>query len=128
MSSNSIMLDPAAMAQPVEPARNAEPWRDPVRSQHQAIVVVERRMGRATDDKSEQMVPGWQWTLGNARVGQLYDQLFAEAHLTWSSLVVPEEHEATFAALGAPAAGPQPLLSFNGGLLISSKSLTTLHV
>src|SRR5947209_2488625 len=88
---------------------------------HQAIVVVERRMARHGDPKIETQVPGWQWTLGNARIGQLYDQLFAEAHLTWTSLVVPEEATATFATL-APAV--QPMVTYDGTLSIRASSLT----
>src|SRR6202035_78605 len=88
------------------PAGEAAPSRPraAIRIEHQAIVVIERRMGRQGDPKGEQMIPGWQWVLGNARVGGLFDQLFAEARLTWSSLVCPEEQQATFAAVDTPAA------------------------
>jgi lipopolysaccharide/colanic/teichoic acid biosynthesis glycosyltransferase/NDP-sugar pyrophosphorylase family protein len=97
-----------------------------VRSQHQAIVVVERRMGRSDDPKgSEQTVPGWCWVLGNARIGELFDQLFAEARLTWSSLVVPEEQHATFSELCTPATAPQTTVPYDGRLQINKSSLTT---
>jgi len=98
--------------------------RGTLRSQHQAIVVVERRMGRAGDAPEAGMAPGWSWVLGNARIGELYDQLFAEAQLTWSSMVVPEEHHATFAALGAPVAAQRPVQSYDGRLHIAKTSLT----
>lgn len=106
-----------------------------LRGEHQAIVVIERRMGRSSDQKNEPMAPGWQWVLGNARVGQLYDRLFADAQLTWSSLVVPEEHQATFAAVAAHTAGAgdesttpttllqHVLLPYNGDLQINSAAL-----
>jgi lipopolysaccharide/colanic/teichoic acid biosynthesis glycosyltransferase/carbonic anhydrase/acetyltransferase-like protein (isoleucine patch superfamily) len=96
-----------------------------LRSQHQAIVVVERRMGRADDPKAEQMAPGWSWVLGNARIGELFDQLFAEARLTWSSLVVPEEQHATFSELCAPVSAPQSFVAYDGRLQINRTSLTT---
>jgi lipopolysaccharide/colanic/teichoic acid biosynthesis glycosyltransferase/NDP-sugar pyrophosphorylase family protein len=103
----------------------AAPTRGPRRGLHQAIVVVERRLARQGDPKVEQQVPGWTWTLGNARVGDLYDQLFAEAHLTWSSLVVPEEATATFAALAPHAASANPVVAYDGHLSISASALAT---
>src|SRR6476660_9013864 len=99
--------------------------RAPVRSQQQAIVVVERRMARQGDPKIDQIVPGWQWTLGNARIGDLFDQLFAEARLTWSSLVVPEEATATFASLSPHMAAQQSVVPYDGTLQIRTSSLTT---
>jgi lipopolysaccharide/colanic/teichoic acid biosynthesis glycosyltransferase len=101
-----------------------QPARAPVRSQHQAIVVIERRMARQGDPKPESAAPGWQWTLGNARVGDLFDQLFAEARLTWSSAVVPEESTATFAALGPRMASQQSVVGYDGNLQIRSQALT----
>jgi len=102
------------------------PSRGAVRSQHQAIVVVERRMGRAADPKgNEQMAPGWTWVLGNAQIGELFDQLFAEAHLTWSSMVVPEEQQATFRQLCNSVASPQSFVPYDGRLAINRNSLTT---
>src|SRR6476660_5546472 len=98
--------------------------RAPVRSQQQAIVVVERRMARQGDPKPDQVVPGWQWTLGNARVGELFDQLFAEARLTWSSLVVPEESTATFADIGPRLASQQSVVPYDGNLQIRPTALT----
>jgi lipopolysaccharide/colanic/teichoic acid biosynthesis glycosyltransferase/carbonic anhydrase/acetyltransferase-like protein (isoleucine patch superfamily) len=98
--------------------------RGPVRSQHQAIVVVERRMGRSGDPKGEQMAPGWSWVLGNARIGELFDQLFAEARLTWSSMVVPEEQHATFSELCKPVSSPQSFIAYDGRLEINRTSLT----
>ena len=100
------------------------PPRAAVRSEHQAIVVVERRLGRQGDPKVAEMVPGWQWILANARVGDLYDQLFADAKLTWSSLVCPEEQEATFASLSPLMSSQQSLLAYDGNLQLSKNSLT----
>lgn len=96
-----------------------------MRSLHQAIVVVERRMARAGDPKAEQMAPGWSWMLGNARIGELFDQLFAEARLTWSSMVVPEEQHATFSELCTPHSAPQSFVAYDGKLQIARQSLTT---
>jgi NDP-sugar pyrophosphorylase family protein len=108
------------------PFLDSPPSRGVVRSQHQAIVVVERRMGRALDPKGdEQMAPGWSWVLGNARIGELFDQLFAEAHLTWSSMVVPEEQQATFRNFCTPVASPQSFVPYDGRLQINRTSLTT---
>jgi lipopolysaccharide/colanic/teichoic acid biosynthesis glycosyltransferase len=87
-------------------------------------VVIERRMGRQGDPKPEHNMPGWQWTLGNARVGDLFDQLFAEALLTWSSLVVPEESTATFAALSPRMASQQSVVPYDGNLQIRTQALT----
>ena len=99
--------------------------RAPLRSQHQAIVIVERRMARQGDPKASQLVPGWQWTLGNARVGELFDQLFADSKITWSSLVVPEESSETFAALSPHLASQHAMVSYDGSLQIRPSSLTT---
>jgi lipopolysaccharide/colanic/teichoic acid biosynthesis glycosyltransferase/NDP-sugar pyrophosphorylase family protein len=82
-------------------------------------------MGRSGDPKGEQMAPGWCWVLGNARIGELFDQLFAEAHLTWSSMVVPEEQQATFSELCSPATAPQTFVAYDGRLQIQRNSLTT---
>ena len=82
-------------------------------------------MGRADDPKAEQMAPGWSWVLGNARIGELFDQLFAEARLTWSSMVVPEEQHATFSELCAPVSAPQSFVAYDGRLQINRTSLTT---
>jgi lipopolysaccharide/colanic/teichoic acid biosynthesis glycosyltransferase len=98
--------------------------RAPVRSHHQAIVVVERRMARQDDPRDQQLTPGWHWTLGNARIGDLFDQLFAEAHLTWSSVVVPEESTATFASLGPRMASQQSVVAYDGTLQIRPTALT----
>ncbi len=81
-------------------------------------------MGRAGDPKAEEAAPGWCWVLGNARIGELFDQLFAEARLTWSSLVVPEEQQATFAELCTPSTAPQTFVPYDGRLQINEKSLT----
>ena len=116
-------MTPTAEILPQTPAP-AEPARGLRRGMHQAIVVVERRMARQNDPKVEHQVPGWQWTLGNARVGELYDQLFAEAQLTWTSLVVPEENAATFAALTPGATSVQPMVAYDGTLSIRASSLT----
>src|SRR5206468_7854506 len=107
------------------PRKPAAPARGAVRSQHQAIVVVERRMARAGDPKQEETAPGWSWVLGNARIGELFDQLFAEARLTWSSMVVPEEQQATFAELCTPATAPHTFVAYDGRLQIQRNSLTT---
>jgi lipopolysaccharide/colanic/teichoic acid biosynthesis glycosyltransferase len=95
-----------------------------VRSQHQAIVVVERRHARANDPKADAAAPGWCWVLGNARIGELFDQLFAEARLTWSSMVVPEEQRHTFAELCTPMSAPHSVTAYDGRLQISKTSLT----
>ena len=127
LSGVAAALARASTVDPVPPVMAAVPASAPrgaVRSQHQAIVVVERRMGRATDAKDQSMAPGWSWVLGNARIGELFDQLFADAHLTWSSMVVPEEHHATFAGLGAPVAANKPLQPYDGRLHITKTSLT----
>src|SRR5690242_4180991 len=92
------------------------PARGAVRSHHQAIVVVERRMARAGDPKQEETAPGWSWVLGNARIGELFDQLFAGARLTWSSMVVPEEQQATFAEVCSAVAAPQSVVPYDGRL------------
>lgn len=116
-----------AAAAPSAPSAAAVPSapRGQLRSQHQAIVVVERRMGRSGDPKGgEQMAPGWSWILGNAPIGEVFDQLFAEAQITWSSMVVPEEQQATFAALGAPLAGKNAVQAYDGRLQISKTQLT----
>jgi lipopolysaccharide/colanic/teichoic acid biosynthesis glycosyltransferase/NDP-sugar pyrophosphorylase family protein len=114
IQANSIPVDDSAVS------------RGAVRSQHQAIVVVERRMGRGTDAKGdEQMPPGWCWVLGNARIGELFDQLFAEARLTWSSMVVPEETQATFREYCTPIASPRSFVPYDGRLQINRTSLTT---
>ena len=115
--SPTILADRSANAESTAP-------RGVLRGVHQAIVVVEHQMARQGDPRGEQQTPGWQWTLGNARVGELYDQLFAEAHLTWSSLVVPEEASATFAAI-APQLAQQPIVSYDGSLSIRASDLTT---
>jgi lipopolysaccharide/colanic/teichoic acid biosynthesis glycosyltransferase/NDP-sugar pyrophosphorylase family protein len=112
--------------QPVPKPSTSTAARGAVRSQHQAIVVVERRMGRSDDPKgNEQMPPGWCWVLGNARIGELFDQLFAEARLTWSSLVVPEEQAATFSELCTPATAPRTTVPYDGRLQIQKTTLTT---
>jgi lipopolysaccharide/colanic/teichoic acid biosynthesis glycosyltransferase len=113
-----------APAEPVSQVNLDLAPRGVVRGQHQAIVIVERRMARAADPRDEQMAPGWSWILGNAKVGELFDRLFAEAHLTWSSMVVPEEHQDTFARLGAPVAADEPFLAYDGRLQIKPDSLT----
>lgn len=83
-------------------------------------------MGRAADPKGgEQTAPGWCWVLGNAKIGELFDQLFAEAHLTWSSMVVPEEQQATFRQYCTPIASPQSFVPYDGRLQINRNSLTT---
>ena len=74
-------------------------------------------MARQGDPKGQEMPPGWKWVLGNARVGDLYDRIFTDAQLHWSSLVVPEEQRATFAAL-APNASGQSIVTYNGQLQI----------
>jgi lipopolysaccharide/colanic/teichoic acid biosynthesis glycosyltransferase/carbonic anhydrase/acetyltransferase-like protein (isoleucine patch superfamily) len=110
--------------QPAAAPESPQSTRGPVRSRHQAIVVVERRMGRAGDPKGdEQMAPGWSWVLGNARIGELFDQLFAEARLTWSSLVVPEEQHATFAEVFAPVSAPHAFVPYDGRLQIQRTTL-----
>src|SRR4051812_23429800 len=81
-------------------------------------------MGRAGDPKGEEMAPGWSWVLGNARIGELFDQLFAEARLTWSSLVVPEEQHATFAEVCAPVSSPHAFVPYDGRLQIQRTTLT----
>jgi len=119
-------LPTPTIPQPRQQADESAPPRGELRSQHQAIVIVERRMGRAGDPKGdEQAAPGWSWVLGNARIGELFDQLFAEARLTWSSMVVPEEQHATFAELCAPVAAPQSFVPYDGRLQINRDTLTT---
>ncbi len=76
------------------------------------------------------MPAGWKWVLGNARVGDLYDRIFADAQLTWSCLVVPEEQHATFAALHAtaaagPSGAPSAIVSYNGQLEIRADALAS---
>jgi lipopolysaccharide/colanic/teichoic acid biosynthesis glycosyltransferase/NDP-sugar pyrophosphorylase family protein len=118
---------PAAAPAPAAPRKSvpAAPVRGAVRSLHQAIVVVERRMARAGDPRQEETAPGWSWVLGNARIGELFDQLFAEARLTWSSMVVPEEQQATFAEVCTPlAAAPQSVVAYDGRLQINKNSLS----
>lgn len=112
----------ATIPETIQPAR-PDVSRGERRGLHQAIVVVERRMARQSDPKDGQHVPGWQWVLGNARIGQLYDQLFAEAHLTWSSLVVPEEATATFDGISSHACSAQPVISYDGVLAIRPAGL-----
>ncbi len=107
-----------------KPVTAALPGRSAVRSIHQALVVVERRMAREGDPRGEGMPPGWNWVLGNAKIADLFDQLFAESELTWSSLVVPEEQQATFAALSPPSVARQKIVSYDGQLQIHADSLT----
>lgn len=99
--------------------------RSSIRSADQAIVLVERRRSRQGDKRAEEMPPGWKWVLGNAPLGELYDRIFADAQLTWSSLVVPEEQQATFGALSAIPASRHGIVSYDGQLQISPASLTT---
>ena len=106
------------------PAAATPASRGAVRSHHQAIVVVERRMARAGDPRQEETAPGWCWVLGNARIGELFDQLFAEARLTWSSMVVPEEQHATFAEVCTPVAAPQSVVAYDGRLQINKDTLS----
>jgi lipopolysaccharide/colanic/teichoic acid biosynthesis glycosyltransferase len=95
-----------------------------IRSAHQAIVIIERRLARQGDPKSETLVPGWQWTLGNTRVGELFDQLFADSRVTWSSLVIPQEATASFAAISSRLASQQSLVAYDGTLQIRQTALT----
>ena len=118
------MSAPTTILADVSPAPEAASQHGVLRGLHQAIVVVERQMNRQGDPKVEQHMPGWQWMLANTRIGELYDQLFAEAQLTWSSLVVPEEATATFAAI-APRLSQQPMVAYDGNLSIRSSALTT---
>lgn len=99
--------------------------RAPARSQHQAIVIVERRMARQGDPRADQLVPGWSWMLGNAKVGELFDQLFADSRITWSSLVVPEESSGTFASIGPQLSSQQSVVSYAENLQIRPSALTT---
>ena len=82
-------------------------------------------MVRQGDPKSEPLVPGWHWTLGNTRVGDLFDQLFADARITWSSLVIPEEAQTTFAGMNPRLAAAQPVVPYDGTLQIRPTALTT---
>ena len=81
-------------------------------------------MARQGDPKAADLVPGWQWMLGNARVGELFDQLFADSRITWSSLVVPEESSATFAALAPQMSSQQSVVPYDGSLQIRPSALT----
>ena len=123
------ILDPptgAPTSAPTGPVTEHGPsLRAVVRSEHQAIVILERRMGRQGDPRVEQMVPGWQWVLGNVRISGLFDQLFAEARLTWSNLICPEEQQATFAALSPPIASNHPLVGYDGTLQIRKAELSS---
>src|SRR6478735_11956811 len=104
----TIKPDPTPKAPPAPaPPAPSRAGASALRSQRQAIVVVERRHARANDPKADTTAPGWCWVLGNARIGELFDQLFAEARLTWSAMVVPEEQHATFSELCAPISAPQ---------------------
>ncbi len=81
-------------------------------------------MAREGDLRDEGMPPGWNWVLGNAKISDLFDRMFAETELTWSSLVVPEEQHATFAALSPPSVARKSIVSYNGQLQIHVDSLT----
>jgi lipopolysaccharide/colanic/teichoic acid biosynthesis glycosyltransferase len=107
---------------PAPPALAAT--RGAIRSAHQAIVIIERRLARQGDPKAETLVPGWQWTLGNSRVGELFDQLFADSRVTWSSLVIPQEATASFAAISSRLAAQQSLIGYDGTLQIRQNALT----
>jgi lipopolysaccharide/colanic/teichoic acid biosynthesis glycosyltransferase/carbonic anhydrase/acetyltransferase-like protein (isoleucine patch superfamily) len=99
------------------------PPRAALRSEHQALVVVERRRARHDDPRKAEEIPGWKWVLGNSRVADLYDRMLAEARLTWSCLVVPQEQKATFASLAAPTASRQSLAAYDGQLQLHNDNL-----
>ena len=96
----------------------------PVRSENQAIVIIERRNVRQGDDKTEQLIPGWHWVLGNTFVGDFFDQLFADANLTWASLMVPAEVSNSFGFLSQRIASKSSIVGYDGTLRIQNNQLT----